>query len=243
MVVIRATHCDRNHHQLINIAVIFSARYSIHFEIFYSLSDVETNTRESAIKAVRNKKMGLLKASKILPRTTLQRLAQSEKLSYQTGSIAINGFRATGIYPLDRNVFSDVNFASSSESPPDIESIQHANKKIRHSESRTIELISQEEENHGTTPISPISPVSINTSIIPQPDSEIFVEDLALPGPSGLNDNELEEHSNQTTRLSVSPRNRWPVSKPKKGFNKQRTKIREIGPHNIFTIQNVSFDQ
>lgn len=115
-----------------------------------------------------------------------------------------------------------MDFAPSTENTPDIESTHHTNKRIRLSESRTIELIRQEEENHGTPPISP---VSIDTSIMPQPDSEISAEDLALSGPSGLNDNEFEEDSNQTARLSRITEGHLASAKTKKEVDEHRTHI------------------
>ena len=41
-------------------------------------------------------------------------------LTCQTGSIAANGFQVTGLYPCNRNVFSAVDFASSSQAVLDL---------------------------------------------------------------------------------------------------------------------------
>lgn len=136
-------------------------------------------------------------------------------LTCQTGTIAVNGFKQTGLYPCNRNVFSAVDFAPSTEKELNLDLLKtktsgHLRKLCSSKTEQNACAGFSEEGNHDST--GNVLQLQQNESNMSPPS----VEDFALAGPSGL--------SGKTQKHAVSPKEIWPIPKPKRKISNKGPK-------------------
>lgn len=120
-------------------------------------------------------------------------------LKCQTGEIATNGFKVTGIFPFNRRVFTDVDFAPSE----DIDLEETTVETLRASKGQSVK--------NNTTKVTPtqntVSPRPTPEHAAAARDMTPSAKDLAEAGPST---------SSTVNFCHVSPQDILPIPKPKR---------------------------
>lgn len=162
-------------------------------------------------------------------------------LSCQTGTISVNGFKVTGIYPCNRHIFTEVDFAPSVIEVIDARVLLEANKKNKYPRltPSSIQIVDTEAQENceavsGTSPIckettrsrSNSSSSDVTTASNPTGSHPLTpsARDYAEAGPSRLC---VSSHFNplvNKTPSSVSPKDIWPIPKPKKRMSNKGPK-------------------
>ncbi|KAG8241317.1 hypothetical protein J6590_088904 [Homalodisca vitripennis] len=129
-------------------------------------------------------------------------------LRCQSGQIAVNGFELCGIYPCNRNIFSNVDFGPSNMEELDIDTLRSL--KGRKKSINTPCLAPQEDiiNGPGTAPQATGSTQQLQKSSAVQSNT-LCAKDLAEAGPSGMSSMSMK-------KAMVSPRDILPVPKTRK---------------------------